>query len=103
MNLSHLTFDPPGPGSWSIDNVHFSRPYSRFHPMHPPNLIAGFTDCMRRYGLLLETLDCASVNGFAYSRRGPLRHPKSLNDSRRRRARSKRASGVKTSPAGSRK
>ena len=68
MSITPLTFDPPGPGSWSIDSVHFSRPFSLFQAeIHPPNLAAGFTECMRRYGLLLETLEYAVVNGFAYS------------------------------------
>ena len=68
MSITPLTFDPPAPGSWSIDAVHFPRPFSRFQAeVHPPNLAAGFTECMRRYGLLLETLEYAVVNGFAYS------------------------------------
>ena len=68
MSMITLTFDPPGPGSWSIDAVHFARPFSRFQAeIHPPNLAEGFTECLKRYGLLLETLEYGVVNGFAYS------------------------------------
>jgi rifampicin phosphotransferase len=66
-SLDQLTFDPPGPGSWSLDSVHVPRPWSRFQAeIHPPNLAAGFRECASRYGLLLETLDWRIVNGFAY-------------------------------------
>ena len=61
------TFDPPGPGSWVLDAVHVSRPFSRFQTeIHPPNLEAGFRECARRYGLLIDTLNWRFANGFAY-------------------------------------
>src|SRR5688500_17226982 len=65
--LDPTTFRPPGPGSWVLDAVHVSRPYSRFQEeIHPPNLQEGFRECARRYGLLIDTLDWRFVNGFAY-------------------------------------
>ncbi|HUG64375.1 MAG TPA: PEP-utilizing enzyme [Gaiellaceae bacterium] len=65
--FDQVTFDPPGPGSWILDNVHVPRPWSRFQSeIHPPNLAAGFRESARRYGLLLDTLDWRLVNGFAY-------------------------------------
>jgi rifampicin phosphotransferase len=65
--FDHLTFDPPGPGSWILDNVHVPRPWSLFQAeIHPPNLAAGFREAARRYGLLLDTLDWRIVNGLAY-------------------------------------
>lgn len=61
-------FQPPGPGSWSIDAAHFPRPVSRFQAeIHPQGITLGFVDCARRYGLLIDTLDYRFVNGFAYS------------------------------------
>src|SRR5687768_1386491 len=61
------TFEPPGPGSWTVDAVHVVRPFSRFQAeIHPPNLHAGFRESARRYGLLIDTLDWRMVNGFAY-------------------------------------
>jgi pyruvate,water dikinase len=63
-----LEFQPPGPGSWSIDGAHFPRPASRFQAeIHPQGITNGFLDCARRYGLLINTLDYHFVNGFAYS------------------------------------
>jgi pyruvate,water dikinase len=65
--LDQLSFEPPGPGSWSLDNVHVPRPWSRFQAeIHPPNLAEGFRESARRYGLLFDTLDWRIVNGFAY-------------------------------------
>src|SRR4051812_41446616 len=65
--LDPTTFEPPGPGSWVIDAVHVSRPFSRFQAeIHPPNLREGFRETARRYGLLIDTLDFRTVNGFAY-------------------------------------
>jgi len=65
--LDPTTFEPPGPGSWVLDAVHVSRPFSRFQAeIHPPNLQAGFRESARRYGLLIDTLDWHIVNGFAY-------------------------------------
>ena len=65
--LDPASFEPPGPGSWMVDAVHVVRPFSRFQAeIHPPNLHAGFRECARRYGLLIDTLDWRIVNGFAY-------------------------------------
>lgn len=62
-----LTFEAPGPGSWLLDNVHVSRPWSRFQAeIHPPSVAEGFRECSRRYGLLIDTLDWRLINGFAY-------------------------------------
>ena len=35
---TELRFDPPGPGSWVLDPVHFPRPVTRyFAETHPPD------------------------------------------------------------------
>ncbi|SRR6056297_3539452 len=63
-----IEYQPPGPGSWSIDAAHFPRPVSRFQTeIHPQGIAEGFLDCARRYGLLINALDYRFVNGFAYS------------------------------------
>jgi phosphohistidine swiveling domain-containing protein len=61
------TFDPPGPGSWDLDPVHFPRPVTRYWAeMHPAAFRRGFSEFLRYYGMLLETREMAYVNGFAY-------------------------------------
>lgn len=62
-----LQLEPPGPGSWVLDNVHVPRPWTRFQTeIHSPNLAAGFRESARRYGLLIDTLDWQFVSGLAY-------------------------------------
>lgn len=63
-----IKFEAPGPGSWSIDSVHFPKPCSRVHAeLLVPNLTQGFRECALRYGLMVDTLDYRFVNGFGYS------------------------------------
>src|SRR3954453_1169958 len=61
------TFDPPGPGSWEQDPVHFPRPMTRyFQETHPPSFKKGTNDFARFYGLLIDGLQMSYVNGIAY-------------------------------------
>jgi pyruvate,water dikinase len=63
-----LHFEPPGPGSWTIDAVHFPRPATRYwQEMHPEPFVRGFREFNRFYGTLIETLEYRYVNGFVYS------------------------------------
>jgi rifampicin phosphotransferase len=65
---TELRFDPPGPGSWSLDAVHFPRPATKYwQEMHPEPFKRGFSEFTRFYGMLLGTLDYQYVNGFVYS------------------------------------
>src|SRR5258705_251576 len=62
------TFDPPGPGSWEQDPVHFPRPMTRyFQEIHPPSFKRGTNDFARFYGLLIDGLQIGYVNGFGYN------------------------------------
>jgi rifampicin phosphotransferase len=62
-----LRFEPPGPGSWELDPVHFPRPVTRYWTeIHPDALRRGVQDFTRFYGMLIDTLDYQYVNGFAY-------------------------------------
>lgn len=62
-----LQLDPPGPGSWAQDGVHFPRPMTRyFQEMHPAALRAGTRDFARFYGMLIDGLQMAYVQGFGY-------------------------------------
>ena len=61
-------FQAPGPGTWQLDAVHFSKPTSRFQTeIHPKALNEGFAEGCRRYGLLIEGLKLEFCNGFAYT------------------------------------
>ena len=54
---TELAFDPPGPGSWEQDPVHFPRPMTRyFRETHPPALKRGTHDFAHFYGLLIDGL-----------------------------------------------
>lgn len=62
-----LRFEPPGPGSWELDPVHFPRPVTRYWTeIHPEALRRGVQDFTRFYGMLIDTLEYQYVNGFAY-------------------------------------
>jgi phosphohistidine swiveling domain-containing protein len=64
---NELVFAPPGPGPWLQDPVHFPRPMTRyFQEMHPAAFFKGTNDFARFYGLLIDGLESAYVNGFGY-------------------------------------
>jgi pyruvate,water dikinase len=63
-----LRFDPPGPGPWEQDAVHFPRPMTRyFQEMHPAAFKRGTNDFARFYGMLIDGLQIGYVNGFGYN------------------------------------
>src|SRR5437867_2034539 len=63
-----LHFEPPGPGSWAQDPVHFPRPITRyFQETHPPAFKKGTNDFARFYGLLIDGIQVGYVNGFCYN------------------------------------
>jgi phosphohistidine swiveling domain-containing protein len=65
---TELRFEPPGPGSWALETVHFPRPVTRYWTeTHPEAFKRGFRDFTRFYGMLLDTMEYAYVNGFAYN------------------------------------
>src|SRR5881227_360958 len=69
---AELQFDAPGPGSWTLDAVHFPRPATRYwQEIHPKPFVRGFSEFARFYGLLFGTLEYRYVNGFVYSTRHP--------------------------------
>jgi phosphohistidine swiveling domain-containing protein len=62
-----LRFDPPGPGFWEQDAVHFPRPVTRYWAeMHAEPFGRGFRELTGFYGMLIDTLDYRYLNGFAY-------------------------------------
>lgn len=63
---------PPGPGPWELDATHYARPVSRFYSSYYASHLAhGFSIGTRRYGLLIDHLDCREVNGFSYTQPVP--------------------------------
>src|SRR5262245_3130202 len=64
---SVLRFDPPGPGFWEQDAVHFPRPVTRYWAeMHPEPFKRGFQELTSYYGMLIDTIDYRYLSGFAY-------------------------------------
>ncbi len=70
-------FEPPGPGSWSLDYTHYTRAVTRFQAeVFPEQFVRGFGESLKRYGLLLDYLDWQFVNGFPYYCPRPVGAPK---------------------------
>lgn len=62
-----LLFEPPGPGTWELDAVHFPRPVTRYWAeTHPEPFRHGVAEFSRYYGTLLGGMQMSYVNGFAY-------------------------------------
>ncbi len=62
-----LRFDPPGPGTWELDPVHLPRPATRYWmEVHPEPFKRGTHEFCENYGLLIDGLEMAYVNGFGY-------------------------------------
>ena len=67
-----LHFQPPGPGSWALDPVHFPRPVTRYWAeMHPEPFRRGTHEFMAFYGAPIAAMVTQYVNGFAYSTMQP--------------------------------
>jgi rifampicin phosphotransferase len=63
-----LDLEPPGPGPWEQDPVHFPRPMTRyFQETHPPSFWKGTNDFARFYGMLIDGLRIGYVKGFGYN------------------------------------
>ena len=69
---NELRLEPPGPGTWELDPVHFPRPVTRYWAeTHPVPFKRGFGEFTRYYGILLDHLEYRYVAGFPYSTRVP--------------------------------
>jgi phosphohistidine swiveling domain-containing protein len=61
------TFEPPGPGPWEQDPVHFPRALTRYWTeVHPDAFAEGTADFAAFYGMLLGGLRMGYVNGIGY-------------------------------------
>jgi len=62
-----LQFEPPGPGSWNLDPVHFPRPVTRYWTeMHPEPFRRGTHEFMAYYGAPMGAMVSQYVHGFSY-------------------------------------
>lgn len=63
-----LVWEPPGPGSWSLDKSHVPRPLTRFTVENAAAPFQrGFADFFRRYGIPAKEMREAYINGLSYS------------------------------------
>ena len=70
---SDLQFEPPGPGSWGRDAVHHPRPATRYYAeTNPASMLSGTRSFTDYYGMLLDGMEVAYVNGYAYHRNRPV-------------------------------
>ncbi len=76
MSASARTYEAPGPGTWTLDGAHCARPRSRYlNELFGATYARGFRAGFERYGAMLDTIEYASVNGFAYTSVRPLGAP----------------------------
>jgi rifampicin phosphotransferase len=67
------TFEPPGPGSWDLDALHFPRPVTAYWAeMHPEPFSLGYGDMMAFYGAPFQTRVTTYVSGFSYGQMRPV-------------------------------
>lgn len=70
-------FEPPSPGAWERESTHMHHPLSRFiAAFFPQAFTRGFRDGTLYYGLLLDHIEVAVINGFMYSVPRPVGAPK---------------------------
>jgi pyruvate,water dikinase len=80
MTQPQLVFEPPGPGPWDLDPVHFPRPVTAYWAeMHPEPFSLGYGDMMTFYGAPFQTRVTAYVSGFCYGQMRPV-PPESFPD-----------------------
>ena len=85
--MDQVNFNAPGKGPWELDSTHFSRPLARSNgPAVIEAFPRGFAEGMARYGLLLDYLQPALVNGFMYMQPVAYLAPKGAMARRRRRS-----------------
>jgi len=67
-----LRFEPPGPGTWELDPVHFPRPVTRYLATNSHSFRRGTAEVMAYYGMPVEAMVSGVVNGFMYHQMIPL-------------------------------
>lgn len=78
--MPQTEFKAPGPGSWELEQTHFSKPATRYvSALISEPLARGFGEGTKRYGLLLDTLRLRFVNDFCYAKFAPVGAPDSAS------------------------
>ena len=73
-----ISYNPPSPGAWELEQTHLTRPPSVFTAsVFPDAMMSGFKAGSRHYGLLLDYLDVAVINRFIYMAPRAVGAPKS--------------------------
>ena len=72
-DASTLTWEPPGPGTWTLDLAHVPKPLTPFWAeLYTEPSGRGFTDTTPRYGTFLDKVDIRFSNGLMYSQPVPV-------------------------------
>src|SRR5688572_16134451 len=71
-----VAWDAPGPGPWQQDSAHNPVAQTRLlQAAYPPGFNRGFEEAFSAYGLLLDRIAMASLNGFTYHQPQPFDLP----------------------------
>jgi rifampicin phosphotransferase len=69
-------WEPPGPGPWMQDRAHLPASVTPLlQELYPNGFSAGFAAALAPYGVLLDTMRLAFVNGFPYTQPVPFDVP----------------------------
>lgn len=69
-------FQPPGPGTWMLDDTHFVGAMTGFlSALFPASFMRGWAEGFARYGAIVERIDAEVVGGRMYARIKPVGAP----------------------------
>lgn len=76
MSDEDVDWTPPGPGPWMQDRSHLPAAVTPLmQSAYPPGMQRGFAESLGSWGSLLDTMNVAFVNGFAYMQPLPFDAP----------------------------
>ena len=74
--MSDVEWNPPGPGPWSQDRAHLPVSATRLiQEVYPDGFRRGFAETFAPWGVVLDTIEQAFVNGFPYLQPVPFDAP----------------------------
>jgi len=77
VTTSASPFVPPSSGAWELEQTHLTKmPSGYLAAVFGPAMMRGFKAGTRHYGLLLDHLEVAVINGFVYYAARPVGAPK---------------------------